>query len=194
MFRSTTIIRVWHISLAKVTFIQSVKVRRYGLCGCVAACYYQVHGRVCMCCVLCRVKFCTAHSTQFSKTDVKCISWWIKDFDDIKMHGTTIKKWLLIFLQGSFWYSQHRNCIPSSFSSSKSKLIFSEYTLNFLFNSSKYLCCVCDKADCAMVIRASKIIVFRILKLQHWVEVGGPLDAPDALLLAGWASEPVWTL
>jgi len=28
-----------HMSLAKVTFIQSVKVRRYELCGCVAACY-----------------------------------------------------------------------------------------------------------------------------------------------------------
>ena len=27
-----------HMSLAKVTFIKSVKVRRYGLCGCVAAC------------------------------------------------------------------------------------------------------------------------------------------------------------
>ena len=27
-----------HMSLAKITFIKSVKVRRYGLCGCVAAC------------------------------------------------------------------------------------------------------------------------------------------------------------
>jgi hypothetical protein len=27
-----------HMSLAKVTFIKSVKVRRYGQCGCVAAC------------------------------------------------------------------------------------------------------------------------------------------------------------
>jgi len=27
-----------HMSLAKVTFLKSVKVRRYGLCGCVAAC------------------------------------------------------------------------------------------------------------------------------------------------------------
>jgi hypothetical protein len=27
-----------HMSLAKVTFIISVKARRYGLCGCVAAC------------------------------------------------------------------------------------------------------------------------------------------------------------
>jgi len=29
------------MSLAEVTFIQSVKVRRYGLCGCVAACYIK---------------------------------------------------------------------------------------------------------------------------------------------------------
>jgi hypothetical protein len=29
------------MSLAKVTFIQSVKVRRYGPCGCVAACYVK---------------------------------------------------------------------------------------------------------------------------------------------------------
>ena len=27
-----------HMSLAEVTFIKSVKVGRYGLCGCVAAC------------------------------------------------------------------------------------------------------------------------------------------------------------
>jgi hypothetical protein len=39
-----------HMSLAKVTFIKSVKVRHYGLCGCVAAC-------------------------MFSKTDIKCICW-----------------------------------------------------------------------------------------------------------------------
>jgi len=30
-----------HMSLAKVTLIKSVKVRRYGLCGCVAACYIK---------------------------------------------------------------------------------------------------------------------------------------------------------
>ena len=30
-----------HMSLAKVTFIKLVKVRRYGLCGCVAACYIK---------------------------------------------------------------------------------------------------------------------------------------------------------
>jgi len=29
------------MSLTKVTFIKSVKVRRYGLCGCVAACYIK---------------------------------------------------------------------------------------------------------------------------------------------------------
>jgi hypothetical protein len=32
-----------HMSLAEVTFIKSVKVRRYGLCGCVAACCPQPH-------------------------------------------------------------------------------------------------------------------------------------------------------
>ena len=42
------------------------------------------------------------------------------------------------------------------FSSSKSKLIFSGYILKFPFNPSSkypcyYLCCMCDKADCAMV-------------------------------------------
>jgi hypothetical protein len=37
MFRSTTIIRELTLSLAKVTFIKSVKVRRYGLYGGVAA-------------------------------------------------------------------------------------------------------------------------------------------------------------
>jgi len=28
----------------------------------------------------------------FSKTDIKCICWQTKDFDDIKMHGAAIKK------------------------------------------------------------------------------------------------------
>ena len=27
----------------------------------------------------------------FSKSDIKCVCWQIKDFDDIKMHGATIK-------------------------------------------------------------------------------------------------------
>lgn len=52
---------------------------------------------------------------------------------------------------------------------------------------------MCDEADCAMVMWASRIIVFAFLT-QHWVEVGGQLDAPDASPLAGLASEPVWTL
>jgi hypothetical protein len=43
------------MSLAKVTFIKSVKVRRYGICGCVVACYIKSIV-VCVCCVLCRVK------------------------------------------------------------------------------------------------------------------------------------------
>ena len=29
------------MSLAEVTFIKPLKVRRYGLCGCVAACYIK---------------------------------------------------------------------------------------------------------------------------------------------------------
>jgi hypothetical protein len=33
MFQSTTIIRELTLSLAKVTFIKSVKVRHYGPCG-----------------------------------------------------------------------------------------------------------------------------------------------------------------
>ena len=36
-----------HMSLAKVTFIKLVKVRRYGLCGCVAACCSMLpHNRI----------------------------------------------------------------------------------------------------------------------------------------------------
>jgi len=38
-----------HMSLAKVTFIKSVKVQHYGLCGCVAACYIKSM----VVCVLC---------------------------------------------------------------------------------------------------------------------------------------------
>jgi hypothetical protein len=40
MFRSSTIIRELALNLAKVIFIlkHSVKLRRYLLCGCVAAC------------------------------------------------------------------------------------------------------------------------------------------------------------
>jgi hypothetical protein len=46
MFRSSTIIRELALYLAKITFIlkHSVKLRRYLLCGCVAAC----HGMACV--------------------------------------------------------------------------------------------------------------------------------------------------
>ena len=46
MFRSSTIIRKPALNLAKVIFMlkHSVKLRRYLLCGCVAAC----HGMVCV--------------------------------------------------------------------------------------------------------------------------------------------------
>ena len=47
------------MSLAKVTFIKSVKVRRYVLCGCVAACYISSI----VACVLCAVQSETLHST-----------------------------------------------------------------------------------------------------------------------------------
>ena len=42
MFRSPTIIRELALNLAKVIFMlkHSVKLRRYLLCGCVAACYH----------------------------------------------------------------------------------------------------------------------------------------------------------
>ena len=62
-----------------------------------------------------------------------------------------------MYLQSSFcYYSHHPNCIPTSFSYSKSKLIFSKYSLNSPFNPSSkylcyYLCCMCNKADCAVV-------------------------------------------
>ena len=51
MFRSSTIIRELSLNPANVIFTltPSVKLRRYLLCGCVAAC----HGMVCVCvCVL----------------------------------------------------------------------------------------------------------------------------------------------
>ena len=46
MFRSSTIIRELALNLAKVIFTakHSVKLRRYLLCGCVAAC----HGMACV--------------------------------------------------------------------------------------------------------------------------------------------------
>ena len=57
MFRSSTIIRELALNLAKVIFTlkQSVKLRRYLLCGCVAAC----HGMACVVCCA----FCTAYNT-----------------------------------------------------------------------------------------------------------------------------------
>jgi len=48
------------VSLAIVTFIKLVKVRRYGLCGCVAACYIKFM----VVCVLHRENSFTLHSTQ----------------------------------------------------------------------------------------------------------------------------------
>jgi hypothetical protein len=42
------------VSLAEATFIKSVKVRRYGLCGCVAACFVK-STVVCVCVCVCAV-------------------------------------------------------------------------------------------------------------------------------------------
>jgi len=41
------------MSLALVTLIKLVKVRRYGLCGCVAACYIKSMVVCVLCAVLC---------------------------------------------------------------------------------------------------------------------------------------------
>ena len=48
MFRSSTNIRELALNLAKVIFMLklSVKLRRYLLCGCVAACCQDVDGRI----------------------------------------------------------------------------------------------------------------------------------------------------
>jgi hypothetical protein len=57
------------MSLAKVTFIKSIKVRRYGLCGCVAACCIKSM----VVCVLCAMQSETLHSTHTSYTyDIEC--------------------------------------------------------------------------------------------------------------------------
>ena len=70
MFRSSTIIREPALNLAKVIFTlkHSVKLRRYLLCGCVAAC----HG---MACVLYAVQNATqshsAHKYNFSQVQCK---------------------------------------------------------------------------------------------------------------------------
>jgi len=56
------------MSLAKVTFIKSVEVHRYGVCGCVAACYIKPI----VVCVLCAVQ---SEIVVFSKTNAKCICW-----------------------------------------------------------------------------------------------------------------------
>jgi hypothetical protein len=65
------------LSLTKVILMlkQSVKLRSYVLCGGVAACYVQVWCvcAVCcvlraVCCALCAVQVCTAHSAQHTHT------------------------------------------------------------------------------------------------------------------------------
>ena len=48
MFRSSTIIRELALNLAKIIFMltHSVKLRRYLLCGCVAACHGMAYSRI----------------------------------------------------------------------------------------------------------------------------------------------------
>ena len=51
------------MSLAKITFFKSVEVRRYGICGCVAACYIKSMV-VCVCvCDVCCAEFHSAQHT-----------------------------------------------------------------------------------------------------------------------------------
>ena len=59
-----------HMRPAKVTFIKSVKLCRYGLWGCVAACYIKSM----VVCVLCAVQSETLHSTQITKTRRSCFN------------------------------------------------------------------------------------------------------------------------
>ena len=68
MFRSSTIIREPALNLAKVIFMlkHSIKLRRYLLCGCVAAC----HG---MACVLHAVQ--NAHSMQHTRIVYGLFPW-----------------------------------------------------------------------------------------------------------------------
>ena len=68
MFRSSTIIRELALNLAKFIFMlkHSVKLRRYLLCGCVAAC----HG-IGMCVACC--PFCTACNTHANFPSI--LSW-----------------------------------------------------------------------------------------------------------------------
>ena len=60
------------------------------------------------------------------------------------------------------------SCFPSSYSSSKSKPIFSKYILSFPSYPSKYLCyylcCISDEADCAMI---AAYCSFRLLQSDH---------------------------
>jgi hypothetical protein len=67
MFRSSTIIRELALNLAKAIFTlkHSVKLRRYLLCGCVAAC----HGMACVLCAVHSAKgmFLSARSQNIGK-------------------------------------------------------------------------------------------------------------------------------
>ena len=63
MVRSSTIIRELALNLAKVIImlIHSVKLRRYLLCGCVAACHWN--GVCVACCAECALSHYAQHAT-----------------------------------------------------------------------------------------------------------------------------------
>ena len=66
MFQSSMITRELALNLAKVIFMlkHSVKLRRYLLCGCVAAC----HGMACVaCCAECDWSHSAQHATCHTK-------------------------------------------------------------------------------------------------------------------------------
>jgi hypothetical protein len=88
MFRPRPSSGSLHMSLAIVTFIKSIKVRRYGLCGCVAACYIKW----CVCCVLCRVCFDYMKQDHTSRA---CSGAFIRYERDKKcIHNFILKTWL----------------------------------------------------------------------------------------------------
>jgi hypothetical protein len=105
------------------------------------------------------------HSVQFTQSNGFCQS---------------VKQTHNSYVQSLFrYYSQHPNCIPSSFSSSKSKLTFSKNTLNFLSilllsDLATLFAVMYNEADCAMVAAFSS---FRLLQGNHWnfSKILGPL-------------------
>ena len=79
-----------------------------------------------------------------------------------------VTKPFFIYLQSSFcYYSHHPNCIPSSFSFSKSKLIFSKYILNFPFiPSSKYCYRVTTQLQLTNISYHIFAIIFAVCEIR----------------------------